>query len=369
MKIAIITTTINYPYLLIDYAKDFIKNKKKHDLIFVVAGDNKTPSKTYNLSEIIKKKYDLDLVYLDKKKQNTYLSKFKKLKKFLPWNSVQRRNVALLYAYEKKAEVIITIDDDNFLHTKNFTNIHVDNLFQKNASLIKSKEKWFNVCSLLKEKNNNNFFHRGFPISKKKFRNKFHFHKVRNPKIAINAGFWFGDPDIDAVSRLSLKLDAIGYKLKKNFLLNKKNCSPFNSQNTALISQSLPAYFLSPHVGRLDDIYASYIMKKICDFFNYHISYGFPIVKQIRNQHNIWKDLDLERLYHEGLEDFLFYIDKVKINNKKKNFQDATEDLLIKLKKLIVKDKKKINKKIYNFLIKFLNGYLIWVETVKKIKK
>ena len=29
------------------------------------------------------------------------------------WNSIQRRNIGLLYAYEQGADVIATVDDDN----------------------------------------------------------------------------------------------------------------------------------------------------------------------------------------------------------------------------------------------------------------
>ena len=46
-KVAIITTTINFPKLLEDYAKDSKKYLKSNiDIIFVVAGDKKTPNKT-----------------------------------------------------------------------------------------------------------------------------------------------------------------------------------------------------------------------------------------------------------------------------------------------------------------------------------
>jgi hypothetical protein len=71
--------------------------------------------------------------------------------------------------------------------------------------------------------------------------------------------------------------------------------SPFNSQNTALMRDVLPAYFLSPYIGRYDDIWASYIINRITEHFGDVISFGEPLVRQQRNPHDLWKDLDVER--------------------------------------------------------------------------
>ena len=170
-KAALITTTINYPELLIEYARDFKTNNKRRDLevIFIIAGDIKTPKKTKLLANYIYKKFNIKCLYMDKKLQDQFLDNFKSLKKFLPWNSVQRRNVAILKSIELKCDIVITIDDDNFLKTKNFINSHLSNLENKNNKIVKSETKWFNICRFLEEENNNNFFHRGFPVSKKNY--------------------------------------------------------------------------------------------------------------------------------------------------------------------------------------------------------
>ena len=38
-----------------------------------------------------------------------------KLSKLIGWNCIQRRNFAILEAYERGAEIIALIDDDNIL--------------------------------------------------------------------------------------------------------------------------------------------------------------------------------------------------------------------------------------------------------------
>ena len=71
--------------------------------------------------------------------------------------------------------------------------------------------------------------------------------------------------------------------------------SPFNSQNTALMRDAVPAYFLSPYTGRYDDIWASYVVERIAQHMGHIIAFGEPLVRQKRNEHNLWRDLDAER--------------------------------------------------------------------------
>ena len=221
-----------------------------------------------------------------------------------------------------------------------------------------------NVCKFLKEKNNNNFFHRGYPISKRYINQKSKLNKrPKIKKICVNAGLWLGDPDIDAVTRLSQKIVATKYMLSKNFFLNKKTNSPFNSQNTAIIRESFPAYFLSPYVGRLDDILASYIYRKVSDHLNYHVAYGRPLVVQERNYHNIWSDLDKERFYTEFLEKFFEILNKIKLS--KKNYFDATAELILKLQ--IKCKSSNLNKKEIQCFKDIIQGYKIWLISLKKI--
>jgi|MDTF01.1.fsa_nt_gb hypothetical protein len=367
-KIAIITTTINYPKLLDDYAKDSKKYLKKNvELFFVIAGDKKTPKNTSQLCNKLEKKYLFNFFYLDEKKQNSFLNDFKELKKYLPWNSVQRRNVAILFALKLKAELIITIDDDNFLHDKDFLNSHLNQMNGDNKFELSSKTGWVNICKFLKEKNSNNFFHRGYPISKRYSSQNSTLNK--NPKakkICVNAGLWLGDPDVDAVTRLAQKIVATKYLLKKNFILDNKTSSPFNSQNTAIISKSFPAYFLSPFVGRLDDILASYVYRKVSDHLNYHVSYGKPIVVQHRNYHNIWKDLDKERFYTEFLEVFFAVLNNIKLS--KKNYFDCTGELISKIEIEIKKKKySNLNKEELKCFKDIVKGYKIWLKSIQKI--
>ena len=75
-------------------------------------------------------------------------------------------------------------------------------------------------------------------------------NRVSLAKAVIN------DPDIDAVCRMIFKPECNFNK--KVFPFFSKKISPFNSQNTLVSRKVIKDYFLFPHIGRMDDIWASF---------------------------------------------------------------------------------------------------------------
>ena len=70
----------------------------------------------------------------------------------LPWRCIQRRNVSILYAYEKGCDVIIAIDDDNYvLPGTDFVGTHVAGLTLRDTTSLSSSSGWLNVCKFLKD--------------------------------------------------------------------------------------------------------------------------------------------------------------------------------------------------------------------------
>src|SRR6056300_1630055 len=104
--IYIATTTINQPTKAL---KIFAKNK---NCKLIVALDKK--SKEFKLKNSI----ILSMKYQEKK--------WKKLSKLVGWNCIQRRNFTILEAYERGAEAIALIDDDNIPLDNWFKHIHVN---------------------------------------------------------------------------------------------------------------------------------------------------------------------------------------------------------------------------------------------------
>ena len=210
-------------------------------------------------------------------------------------------------AYFDGAKVIITIDDDNFVEGgDDFIGRHSVVGKEKSLITLSSSSGWFNVCELLEEEQDLPFYHRGFPWGKRAFSPIARTHE-NTGKVVVNAGLWLDAPDIDAITWLNLpiKVTKMSDKYPKGVVLDIGTWSPFNSQNTALAREIIPAYFLSPHIGRYDDIWASYIVKRIADYFGHYINYGFPLVRQKRNPHNYFNDLKKEQLGMELTDDFV----------------------------------------------------------------
>ncbi|MBV8819680.1 MAG: hypothetical protein JO022_15070 [Acidobacteriaceae bacterium] len=294
MKTTIVTTTINIPVLLTKYAEN-ARYYGHTDLDMIVIGDRKSPAETAAFCNSVPH-YRCE--YMDIPAQQKYMDRFPDLWSHLRFDSIQRRNIGLLWAYENGADVVITIDDDNFVMNQDFVGLHGVVGSRRELLTYGSTSGWFNVCSLLETDDNVKFYHRGYP---QKMRwteaNAFISSHRAEQTIAVNAGFWLDNPDIDALTRMERQLVVRGLRQpwQGNFALHPGTWSPFNSQNTALMRDVLPAYFLSPYIGRYDDIWASYVIMRISEHFGHVVSFGEPAVRQERNPHDLWKDLDVER--------------------------------------------------------------------------
>ena len=270
--IYIATTTINKPTKAL---KLFAKNK---NCKLVVALDKKS------------KKFDLkNSIVLSTKYQE---KKWPKLSKLVGWNCIQRRNFAILEAFERGAEIIALIDDDNIPYKNWFKNIYVNKEIK--CKEIKTNKKIFDPVGYT---NHSNLWHRGLPLELVNNR-KYKVGKKNLIKPDIQANFWNGDPDIDAVCRMIFKPEC-NFK-KSLFPFFSKKISPFNSQNTLITRKAIKDYFLFPHIGRMDDIWASfYVTSK-----KYRVLYNEPTVYQQRNVHNLIKDFK---------DEYIGYVNSLKL--------------------------------------------------------
>ncbi len=281
MKKFIITTSINSP------TKAIKKFDSLKDWTLVVAGDLKTPS-NYKL---VKGKY-LSPKYQEKMS--------KKLSDLIGWNCIQRRNFAIIYAYKNGADIIATIDDDNIPYRNWGRNLLLNKKVE--CKKYKLKEIVFDPISVT---NHKNLWHRGFPIQILKEKNKKKkFSKIKD-SFDIQADFWNGDPDIDAICRMQY-LPECKFK-NSNFPFSSNKFSPFNSQNTFISRKAIKEYFLFPHVGRMDDIWASYYLEAK----GFKVIYNKPSVYQKRNVHNLTKDMEMEYI---GYKNNLSLLNNIKYN-------------------------------------------------------
>ncbi len=234
MRKVIVTTTINPPTEAVQ------KFAAMPDWELVVMGDLKTP-KDYKLERG---------VYVTPEMQEKY---DKELSDAIGWNTIQRRNFGLLWAHEMKADIVAVIDDDNIPYENWGKNLAVGKEIEVNYY-----ETTLPAFDPVGATNYPHLWHRGYPLQLLPKRD-YSVKKKMKMVPDVQADFWNGDPDIDAVCRLEhapeCKFD------KKYFPIASSKLSPFNSQNTFMSGKILKDYFLFPHVGRMDDIWASYYVE------------------------------------------------------------------------------------------------------------
>ncbi len=361
-KITFTLTTIKIPYLLENYIKDSLLSRFE-DVDVIITGDYKSPLETKKFCQNLQKKFGINIEFMDVNDQNLYMNKYSELKNFIPFNCIQRRNIAILKAYEQGSEIIILMDDDNFISHKNYLKYHSFLGKFNDLEVIKSNSGWFNICTFLKDKYGRKFYPRGFPWKQRINEEVVFIKNIKKIKTVVNAGLWLGDPDIDAVTRLSLPIDVIGYNNRNNFALELGTFSPFNSQNTAIHRDIVPAYFLCPNIARYDDIWASYVVGRIAQQLGHYISYGFPLVKHERNVHDLWIDAKNEIMGTKLTDLFCEWLRKITL--KKTTYLEVVEELIIELKKNV--DEAKLNKEQSSFFYNYIHGYSLWIDVMKKI--
>jgi hypothetical protein len=136
-------------------------------------------------------------------------------------------------------------------------------------------------------------WHRGYPLPLVAQRT-YPTPQKKLVRADIQADFWDGDPDVDAICRLEhrpqCRFDPRYFPIASNKM------SPFNSQNTFLRAAVLRDYFVLPRVGRMDDIWAGYYVQAK----GFRVVYGKASVYQRRNEHDLIRDMKGEYLGYEN---------------------------------------------------------------------
>jgi hypothetical protein len=270
----IITTTINPPTKA---TRKFCEISDKKDFKFVIIGDLKTPhGEYYNLVKNHK-----NVTYLNPDNQSEL---YPKLSDSIGWNTIQRRNIGFVFSYLNGADVVATVDDDNIPYDTWGDNImvgkEVDVDLYENISC-----PFFDPISVTEH---NDLWHRGFPIEYLNKKNQIEYKGKTKVKVLVQADFWDGDPDIDAICRLSKK-PIVKFKKFEPFCSNQ--LTPFNSQNTFLHREVLSKYSVLPFIGRMDDIWGAYILQH---YFPNSLVFSEASVYQERNPQDLVRNLENE---------------------------------------------------------------------------
>lgn len=299
MKKAIITTTINAPTKAI---LKFLDIAEEQDWYLFVVADKKTPVREWETLKLTNDR----IFYISPDDQDWSIDH--ELSDLIGWNCIQRRNFGFIAAYRWGAEIFATVDDDNIPNEdwgKNLLigkEVHLE-LYDNAGPVFNPLARFdfgYKLVKMCNPEDSYVLWHRGVPEQQLTAVNT---QSVRIPKdiekrhILVQADMWNGDPDISAVCRMVLHPE-VKFEHKKPYAGFKHG--PFNSQNTFLHRSVMRDYFMFPHIGRMDDIWASYYLQAK---HPKSVAYGTATVYQERNPHDLSKDLEAELLgYKHSLE-------------------------------------------------------------------
>jgi len=283
-KVIIVTTTINSPTIA---TMKFCEIAENRGFQFVIVGDTKTPHDEYRKLERDFK----SVVYLSPDQQEEL---YPELSETIGWRTIQRRNIGFVYAYDQGCDVLATVDDDNIPYPNWGENIYVGEEVVYD-SYEPTRSPYFDPLSITTD---NYLWHRGFPIQHLQVRHDVDYKGKQTKKCLVQANLWDGDPDIDAMARLTHK-PCVNYKdITGPF--GSTSIAPFNSQNTFIAREIIPYYAVLPFVGRMDDIWGAYIAQA---HFPNAVVYDVATVYQDRNVQDLVTNLQNEVIgYRHTLE-------------------------------------------------------------------
>lgn len=297
-----ITTTTIYPLDFLDaYADNLLRFGHERDVTIYVAGDRKSPPECEAQAAACRAR-GVNARFFAIDDQHDYLKRFPDLGAIIPENTDNRRNVAYLAALEDGAEIIISIDDDNYcLEDVDFLGQHARVGTECEEPEAVGADGWFNLCTFLEaDPEPASLYPRGFPYGRRGDGTGRIEGSARG-RVAVNVGLWLLDPDTDAVGRLQDRPHVRAWTGDTALLGRGVRC-PINTQNTAVSREAMAVYYYVRMGARLrglvldrfGDILSGYFLQVCADAVGDRIRIGDPVVEHRRHPHDLLVDL-----YHE----------------------------------------------------------------------
>lgn len=333
----IVVTTIWQPAWLQGYLDNLRRFGREQEVTLRIICDRKTPA-TVEQAAHDARKSGFQVVCQTLEQQTEYLRARGVGEDYIPWNTDNRRNIGFLQAWESGADVLISIDDDNYCRAdSDFVGDHhvVGQPVQDGDAQVASGGAWFNICSRLDAQIGDPFFPRGYPYSARKADVQARLQPLSpGPRatVALNAGLWLDDPDVDAITRLAQR-PRVRAAHPGAVILDQGTWSPVNTQNTALTRAAIPAYYYvrmgyglqGLKIDRFGDILSGYFVQKCAKHLGHAIRIGSPVADHRRTPHNLFQDL-----YHELagvvlIEDLLPWLQELRLSGS--SYADAYASL------------------------------------------
>jgi len=271
MKKSVVITSIFSPT---ESVRKFAANKEYK---LIVVGDKKTPSNWQSenveyLSVAAQEGLGLDLA------------------KKLPYNHYCRKMVGYLKSVINGDEVIVDTDDDNIP----FDDWSVPEF---NGDYLQSPGD-LGFVNIYKSFTDANIWPRGLPLDKildAAANNSLHQgSEINHCNVGVWQGLADGDPDVDAIYRLTSNKECI-FEKRDPLVLSPNTICPFNSQNTSFRKECFPLLYLPAFVTfRFTDILRGLVAQPILWEAGYTLGFTKATVFQDRNPHSYIRDFESE---------------------------------------------------------------------------
>jgi hypothetical protein len=266
---ALVVTTINPPN---EALRTLARGALAREIPFFVVGDTKSPG-------------DFCLPGVQFVSLQEQDARYPRLSRALPRSHYVRKNIGYVLALETRVSEIQESDDDNIPQT-NFWASRSDDV-----EIVRTDSPWFNVYSLFIDEL---IWPRGFPLE---YINQTHAITIEakvSEAALIQQDLADGNPDVDAIFRLTRKLP-ITFKQRTAVFLPRGVWSPFNSQNTIFKRRAFPLLYLPSCCSfRMTDIWRSFVAQRCLWELNSGVSFHSPTVYQERNEHSLLRDFEDE---------------------------------------------------------------------------
>lgn len=204
-----------------------------------------------------------------------------------PFNHYSRKNLGYLYAIREGAEVIADADDDNMPYP-NWEQTTTLNLAEMDMI---SGSQYANVYRCFTD---DFVWPRGYPLSAVLNGRESRTATGVNPNVMVVQGLVDGDPDVDAIYRLTVA-KSIRWRKRAPVVLDRGTYCPINSQNTVWAREAFPYLYLPTTVTfRFTDILRGYVSQPGVWSRGGAIAFTSPSVRQDRNTHNLKADFEDE---------------------------------------------------------------------------
>ena len=304
----IVVTSINEP------TKQIVKLSKETQFKLLVVSDLKTNQSWYQSNSIF-------LSIADQKKLN-----FKSIRS-TPFNSYTRKNIGYLFAIKNGAQFIYDTDDDNepskaLIDYFDFEETQIQLEYDFNSPYVLNPYAHFGQPTI---------WPRGFPLIEINKNNYNDYICIQKSTSIVQQSVVNGDPDVDAIFRLTKSLDSQRIDIK--FDLNSPSVriplykfTPYNSQNTFFLYKAFWSLYLPHSVSfRLTDIWRSYWAQRLMWLLNSTLSFHGPNAYQLRNSHSYMDDYKQEKDMYLQAQDLIRFLYEWKC--KFKRFYSCVLDL------------------------------------------